>query len=106
MERLICFIHIEKAAGITLHHIFKNNTFRYITLTPWSIWANDQENVFTAEEARIFLNCSLILRDLAGTPRVFIWITNRPLESPLSTLPFCANRSVALFRSIFTTNRS
>lgn len=54
MERLICFIHIEKAAGITLHHIFKNNTFRYITLTPWSIWANDRENVFTAEEARIF----------------------------------------------------
>ena len=70
---MICFIHIEKAAGITLHSIFKNNTFRYMTLSPWAIRANDPENVFTAWEAKIFFKIFPYLTGFGGhTTRVYL----------------------------------
>ena len=70
---MICFIHIEKAAGITLHSIFKNNTFRYITLSPWAIRANDPENVFTPQEAKIFFRLFPYLNGFGGhTTRAYL----------------------------------
>ena len=49
---MFCFIHIERAGGTTLHYIFRNNFLRYLTLTPWSYWANKGENVFSKHEAK------------------------------------------------------
>lgn len=49
---MICFIHIERAGGTTLHHIFRNNYASFVTLYPWHYWANEEKNVFTAREAK------------------------------------------------------
>ncbi len=48
---MICFIHIERAGGTTLHHIFRNNYASFVTLTPWYYWANEEANVFSKSEA-------------------------------------------------------
>ena len=49
---MICFVHIERAGGTTLHHIFRNNySVGYIVLTPWYYWSNEEESVFTKDEA-------------------------------------------------------
>ncbi len=70
---MFCFIHIEKTAGITIHHIFKNNSFRYVTLSPWSIWANDLENVLTVQEARLFFKLFPYITGFGGhTPRAYL----------------------------------
>ncbi|APF20191.1 hypothetical protein Calab_0606 [Caldithrix abyssi DSM 13497] len=70
---MFCFVHIEKAAGITLHSIFKNNTFRYITLSPWVLRANDPENVFSTQEAKIFFKLFPYFHGFGGhTTRVYL----------------------------------
>ena len=47
---MICFIHIEKASGSTLHHIFRNNFLSYISTTPFKVWTNEPENALSQEE--------------------------------------------------------
>jgi hypothetical protein len=49
---MLCFVHIEKTAGTTLHRIFMNNYPDYVHLKPWSLWSNQQENDFTRDEFR------------------------------------------------------
>lgn len=51
---MICFIHIERAGGTTLHHVFRNNYASFVTLYPWYYWANEEDNVFTRREAQNF----------------------------------------------------
>ena len=53
---MLCYIHIERAGGTTLQHLFRYNyPFTYVMLTPWFLWANEPGNVFTAREARVLL---------------------------------------------------
>jgi hypothetical protein len=47
---MICFIHIEKASGSTLHHIFRNNFLSYISTTPFKVWTNEPQNALKQEE--------------------------------------------------------
>jgi len=55
---MLCFVHIEKTAGTTLHRIFINNYPEYVHLKPWSLWSNQEENDFSREEFRYF--CRLL----------------------------------------------
>lgn len=50
---MICFIHIEKASGSTLHHIFRNNFLSYISTTPFKVWTNEPENALSHEEMEL-----------------------------------------------------
>jgi len=49
---MLCFVHIEKTAGTTLHRVFMNNYPEYVHLKPWSLWSNQEENDFTRDEFR------------------------------------------------------
>ncbi len=49
---MICFIHIEKAAGTTLHALFNNNFATYLALRPWHYWTNDKKNSFMLAEVK------------------------------------------------------
>ncbi len=49
----ICFVHIERAGGTTLHTIFRNNyPFSYMPLSPRSIWANEDDHALTLNHAK------------------------------------------------------
>lgn len=48
---MFCFVHIEKAAGTTLHTIFLNNYWSYVQITPRVYWTNEEHNAFLKEEA-------------------------------------------------------
>jgi hypothetical protein len=53
---VLCYIHIERAGGTTLQHLFRHNhPLGYVMLTPWFFWSNEPGNVFTAAEARVLL---------------------------------------------------
>lgn len=85
---MFCFIHIEKNAGITLHHIFKNNSMAYVTLSPWSIWANDSENVFTQQEAKIFFKLFPYIQGFGGhTTRAYLEY-EQVIGKPISYITF------------------
>ncbi len=47
---MFCFVHIEKAAGTTLHTIFLNNYWSYVHVTPRVYWTNKEKNALLAEE--------------------------------------------------------
>jgi hypothetical protein len=48
---MICFVHIEKAAGTTLHHILSQNYKSYMRLSPF-YWPVVEKDVITAREIR------------------------------------------------------
>jgi len=50
---MFCFIHIEKAAGSTLHNLLKYNYPNYVSLYPWYYWSNDSEAIVSAKELKI-----------------------------------------------------
>ena len=49
---MICFVHIERAGGTTLHEIFRTNFPSYLMITPCKPWTNEDSNVFTKDEFR------------------------------------------------------
>lgn len=70
---MICFIHIERAGGTTLHYIFRNNFLSYITLTPWHYWSNEEQNVFSTKEAKWLLKLLPFLKGFGGhTTRAYL----------------------------------
>lgn len=82
---MICFIHIEKAAGTTLHFILRNNhPLGYITITPWNPWTNEPESAFSAHEARVLSRAVLRLWGFGGhTTRSFLGYaesTGKPVQ--------------------------
>jgi len=52
-KKFICFIHIERAGGTTLHHLINYNYPFYVTLKPWYFWSNEEGNYLKKGE----LNC-------------------------------------------------
>lgn len=50
---MFCFIHIEKAAGSTLHNLLKYNMPNYVSLYPWYYWSNDPKAVVSSKELKI-----------------------------------------------------
>jgi hypothetical protein len=62
---LLCFIHIERAGGTTLHHILRNNYLSFATLTP-SLWSNEADAVVTAQEIRGLLRWLPFMKGFGG----------------------------------------
>jgi hypothetical protein len=49
---MICFIHIEKTAGTTLHRVLTNNFPHYVHLKSWHFWSNCEDNDFSRRECQ------------------------------------------------------
>jgi hypothetical protein len=67
-KRLICFIHIEKAAGTTLHNILANNFTNYLTISPTFYWSNEPGNNTTAKELAWLMRFVLPTEAIGGHP--------------------------------------
>lgn len=68
---MLCFIHIERAGGTTLHHILRSNYISFLTLPP-QLWTNDPQAVFTAAELQAMLRLLPFTRGFGGhTTRVY-----------------------------------
>ncbi len=80
---MLCFIHIERAGGTTLHHIMRNNLLSFLTLQP-SLWSNDADSVFTAGELQAMLRLLPFTKGFGGhTTRVYAGyerVTRQPLK--------------------------
>ncbi len=63
---MICFIHIEKAGGTTLHYLFRNNFMSHITLTPWDYWTNADDNSFQTMEAKHLFTFLRFVKSFGG----------------------------------------
>jgi len=63
---MICFIHIERAGGTTLHYMFRHNYFSFVTLTPWYLWTNEKQNIFTAAEAKALFRTLPFVKAFGG----------------------------------------
>lgn len=50
---MICFVHIEKAAGTTLNYILRNNYLSFLALPTLGSWTNKFENAFSLTDAKI-----------------------------------------------------
>ena len=50
----ICFIHIDKAGGSTLHNWLKYYMPNYLSLDPYYIWTNGKESEFSNRELKIY----------------------------------------------------
>lgn len=50
MEPFLCFVHIERAGGTTLHHVLRHAYPRYHTVFPWYYWANEPEHAYFPDE--------------------------------------------------------
>jgi hypothetical protein len=52
---VICFVHIEKAAGTTLHYVFRHNhPVRYVVMPALDALTNQPRAVWSASELRVF----------------------------------------------------
>lgn len=69
----LCFIHIERAGGTTLHHLLRYHYPTYLTLRPWMLDANHPDHVFTAGELRCLLRLFPFVKGIGGhTTRVYL----------------------------------
>lgn len=80
---LLCFVHIERAGGTTLHHILRNNYLTFLTLSP-SLWTNDPSTVLTAADLSRLLRWLPITKGIGGhNTRTYLdyeTVTHRPLR--------------------------
>ena len=80
---MLCFVHIERAGGTTLHYILRNNYLSFLTLTP-SLWSNDPASVFTASDLRMLTRCLPFTRGFGGhNTRVYTdyeSVSSRPIR--------------------------
>jgi len=87
-EPLLCFVHIERAGGTTLHHLLRSNSLSAVTLTPWYYWPNEAHAVFEAAEARAFFRLVPGVRVFGGhTTRTWLGY-EQALGRPLRYLTF------------------
>lgn len=67
MIDMLCFIHIEKCAGMTFHNILINNYFlNYLSLIPWNPWTNIDESSFGKNDLKWLLRGIPNLRGFGG----------------------------------------
>lgn len=67
-KSLICFLHIEKAAGTTLHHILANNFKNYLTISPAYYWSNEPGNYVSPNELKWIMKFTLSTEAIGGHP--------------------------------------
>jgi len=63
---MICFVHIEKAGGTTLHYLLRNNFMSHLTLTPWDYWTNNNHSSFQKEEAKYLFKFFNFVKSFGG----------------------------------------
>lgn len=62
----ICFIHIEKCGGITLHHLIQNNFPLYVNLRSWYYWSNEPGKYFKESDFKKTLNFFPFIQGIGG----------------------------------------
>jgi len=65
-EQMLCFIHIERAAGTTFHGILRNNYWNFIKLNPWDAWTNEEQNAFGKDDLKWLLKFTGKPRGMGG----------------------------------------
>lgn len=50
MNNFICFIHIERAGGTSLHHLLHYNFSNYKTINPYYLYTNKPESYFAKDK--------------------------------------------------------
>jgi hypothetical protein len=84
---MLCFIHIERAGGTTMHHIFRNNFLSFLTLTP-SLWSNEPGATLTAAELHGLLRALPFTRGFGGhSTRVYAGY-ERASRQPIDYITF------------------
>ncbi len=63
MNQFICFIHIEKCAGTTMHHILHQNFLNYFALSPDRI---DYPDMTKEQLAKFVKACKVTVRGVGG----------------------------------------
>jgi hypothetical protein len=80
---LICFAHIERAGGTTLHAILRKNYPSFLTLTAPK-WASDGSTVFTSAQLRVLLRVLPFTAGVGGhhvrTNLGYERVTERPIQ--------------------------
>ncbi len=61
-----CFIHIEKAGGITLHHLLWHNISNYVNLKPIYFWSNEKDCYFKNSELDLLLKYKKKVSGIGG----------------------------------------
>jgi len=100
--RFVCFVHIERSGGTTLHQILRHGIPGYFAVKPWFYWANEAGAALGERELRLLKLTVPPLRGLGGHTvrpsedygRVFgsdpVWLTvlRRPADRYLSHLNY------------------
>lgn len=80
---LLCFIHVERAGGTTLHAILRRNYPSFLTLTA-PTWTNDERTVFTAVQLGALLRTLPFTAGIGGhNVRTYLGyerVTDRPVR--------------------------
>ena len=63
---MLCFVHIERAAGTTFHGILRNNFLNYLTLVPWNPWTNEEDSTFKKEDLRWLIRFTGVPKGIGG----------------------------------------
>lgn len=65
-NKFLCFIHLEKCGGITLHHLIQNNLPTYVNLRSWFYWSNIEGNYLRKDELRNLLRILPFIEGVGG----------------------------------------
>lgn len=72
-EPFLCFIHIERAGGTTLHFIIQHSYPTYMILRPWFNWSNKPGCYVTVKELQCLMKFFPFTKGIGGhTTRVFL----------------------------------
>ncbi len=83
---MICFFHIEKAAGTTLNYILRNNYLSFMVLPTLGSWTNKFENAFSLTDAKILTSLLPFTRGFGGhIVRPFLEYENDLADKIIST---------------------
>ena len=63
---MICFIHIERAGGTSLHYLLQNSYFTYLSLKPWDIWTNTKSSEFSLSNLKLLKLINPFLNGFGG----------------------------------------
>jgi len=66
MKKFFIFVHIEKAAGTTIHNLLKYNLPTYVSLRSWHPWTNEKEAEFTERDLFLLRKIYPFLKGIGG----------------------------------------
>lgn len=65
-DPFLCFVHIERAGGTTLHSIIQHNYPSYIILKPWFRWPNQPGCYLRTKELRLLMKLLPFSKGVGG----------------------------------------